>query len=198
MTTTDGILVIGDVHGKVDKYWKILRKNLSMKSIQVGDFGLREHHEWHLKNMESKQHKINFGNHDDYSFLESEHSLGDFSIDINEIMTVRGALSIDKYKRIEGVDWWSNEELNYNEMQQAIDTFIYNKPKVMITHDCPLMVQSALFGITDKSITNNGLQAMFEEHQPDIWIFGHHHKSRTESIEGTKFICLAELETYIL
>lgn len=47
-----------------------------------------------------------------------------------------------------------------------------------------------------KSQTRTMLQKMFEEHKPELWIFGHHHKSKDEVINGTRFICLDELETF--
>ena len=67
------LLIIGDVHGKVNEYWKILQKwDKRHCSIQVGDFGFKKQHEWHLKNIDFSQHQINFGNHDDYSFLHEQ------------------------------------------------------------------------------------------------------------------------------
>lgn len=190
------LVVIGDVHQKIDEYARII-KNIdnNINSIQVGDFGFANEHEWHLKNIDHTKHKINFGNHDDYTYLDKSHSLKNWSLSPNGIMTVRGAHSKDKALRFENIDWWPNEELNYEQMQDVIDLYIANKPKIMITHDCPYEVRQSLFGINDKSITTNGLQAMFEAHQPELWIFGHHHSSKNEIINGTKFICLSELET---
>lgn len=195
---TNNLLIIGDVHGKINDYWKIINKH-KIPSIQVGDFGFKKEHEWFLKNVDFNKNQINFGNHDDYTFLNEQHSLSNYSYaHESKIMTVRGAYSIDRGYRIENLDWWANEELNYEEMLNAIDFYNLNKPKIMITHDCPDYARRYLFDIRDKSITSNGLQAMFENHQPDIWIFGHHHKSRNQTINGTRFICLGELETLIL
>lgn len=53
-----------------------------------------------------------------------------------------------------------------------------------------------LFPYTDKSITRNLLQSMFEEHQPKLWLFGHHHRSKRKEINGTEFICVKELQTH--
>jgi len=193
------LLIIGDVHGKINNYWKILKSSGEYhSSIQLGDLGFKKEHQWHIDNIDCTKHRINFGNHDDYTYLNAAHSLGDWSVSKNGIMTVRGADSIDKYRRIEGLDWWPNEELNYDQMKHAIDTYILTKPKIMITHNCPREVSNDLFGIMEKSITTNGLQAMLEYHQPDLWVFGHHHKSKNEVINGTRFICLAELETLIV
>lgn len=193
------MLIIGDVHGKIDNYWKILQKNKNVNSIQVGDFGFKKQHEWFLKNIDYTQHKINFGNHDDYTYLYKPHSLGNFSFSKETcIMTIRGPYSVDKSYRTENIDWWANEELNYKEMQSAIDHYQYNKPKIVISHDCPFEIRKKLFDITEKSITTNGLQQMFEMHQPELWIFGHHHKSKNRIINGTHFICLEELEAITL
>lgn len=190
------LLIIGDVHGKINEYWKILNK-WKQNTIQVGDFGFSKEHIWHLKNIDPQKNKINFGNHDDYYFLDRPHSLNDFSFK-DGIMTVRGAYSVDKAERTEGIDWWANEELTYQQMGYAVNQYAEFEPKIMITHDCPHSVREALFHIQDKSLTTNGLEAMFQLHQPDLWIFGHHHKSVNELINGTRFICLAELETFKL
>lgn len=156
---TNKLVIIGDVHGKTSQYLKIL-KNIDedCETIQVGDFGFKNQHEWHLNNVDSTKHKINFGNHDDYTFLNKPHSLGKYTYFNNELMTVRGAYSIDKEYRTEGISWWANEELNYQEFQEAIDFYCLKKPKIMITHDCPQEVRKTLFGIEEKSITSNGLQ----------------------------------------
>lgn len=194
----EGLLIIGDVHGRINDYWKLVN-TYKGSSIQVGDFGFKKQHDWFLKNIDYTRNRINFGNHDDYSFLHKPHSLSNWSYDPRiELMTVRGAYSIDKAQRTENIDWWANEELNYVEMQDAIDFYNVNKPKIMITHDCPDQVRRYLFGIVNKSITSNGLQSMFEDHQPDLWIFGHHHRRKEEIINGTKFICLEELGTYMI
>jgi len=88
--------------------------------------------------------------------------------------------------------------MNQKEMQNAIDQYIKDKPKIIISHDCPNIVRKYFFNISDKSLTTNGMQFMFDSYKPDLWIFGHHHKSKNEVIEGTKFVCLSELEWVII
>ncbi len=200
----NGYLIIGDVHGKVDEYQEIVNKT-DLCTIQVGDFGFKFQHDWFLENIDYKQnfislggfrHMINFGNHDDTSYLDRYYSTGDYSVFCDNLMTVRGAESIDKNKRVEGIDYWSNEELSYTEMKEAIKTYEEYKPKIMVTHECPQSIREYFFGIKEDSLTSLGLQEMFEIHQPKLWIFGHHHRSKNEVINGTRFICLSELETY--
>jgi predicted phosphodiesterase len=192
-----GMTVIGDVHGKVKDYQKII--STVDNSIQLGDFGFMKEHTWHISKVDQNKHKIVFGNHDDTNFLNAPHSLGDTSWNAEtSILTIRGADSIDRYRRLEGVDWFRDEELTYKQLLDAHKLCVLHKPKIIITHDCPQEICIGLFGITDRSRTRQCFQSIFESHQPEIWLFGHHHRSKNITIEGTKFICLAELETYTL
>lgn len=198
-------LIIGDVHQKIYSYYAAIKRH-GGRSIQVGDFGFGEYHKWHLEHLDSNLHKIVFGNHEDYNYLYHPHSLSNFSYDAQEsLMTIRGAFSIDAWKRIEGIDLFAQQEqLSYMEMRRAVALAEEQKPRIIISHDCPEEVRASFFGIDpkinprDKSITTQGLQGLFEIHQPDLWVFGHYHKSKDEIVNGTRFICLAELETFIL
>jgi len=199
------ILVIGDVHQKIIQYYAAVKRH-GGRTIQVGDFGFAEYHKWHLNMLDSDKNKINFGNHEDYNYLHHPHSMGDFSYNASEsLMTIRGAFSIDAWQRYEGIDLFAQQEqLNYVEMRNAIELAEKQKPRIIISHDCPEEIRAHFFGIDiktnprDKSITTQGLQSLFESHQPDLWIFGHYHSSRNEVVNGTRFICLAELETFLL
>lgn len=190
------ITVIGDVHGKIDLYWKILNKVKSGSSIQVGDFGFRKHHTWHLKNI-ADNHKVLFGNHDDYTFLNEKHSLGNYTIINSAIMVIRGGFSIDRSQRIFGIDYFSNEELNCSEQNDIIEVYERVKPKIVITHESPkFLVDNFVSYVEAYSNTCRFLQYLYEVHQPDLWIFGHYHTDYNKIIDKTNFICLAELSTY--
>jgi len=164
-----------------------------------GDFGFKREWDWLTKNV-SANHLTNPGNHDYGPYVNSHaHSTGNYKFfpEYN-LFTVRGADSIDRIYRVEGRDWWSNEELNYQEQIDAYDNYILNKPRIVISHDCPQCIMEHLFPYTDKSQTRVMLQHMFEEHKPELWIFGHHHSHRDVNILGTRFICLEELQTHII
>jgi len=67
----------------------------------------------------------------------------------------------------------------------------------MVTHDCPWFFYNNIhsykrFG--NASRTANAFEEMFHIHKPERWIFGHHHTSIREVVQGCEFICLAELE----
>ena len=67
----------------------------------------------------------------------------------------------------------------------------------MVSHECPLCMK--IDSVTNKwkfdhnSRTELMLQSMFEIHQPDYWIYGHHHKFLEKDFNGTHFVCLHEL-----
>ena len=197
------ITIVGDVHGKINEYHDIIQA--CDYSICVGDFGFKREWDWFLDNIfdsTKNQHWINPGNHDYGPNMRYQinGSTGNYSyFDQFDIFTVRGADSIDKHLRTNGIDWFENEELNYSEQLAAYDSYVFHKPKIMITHDCPQSVMLQLFPISwsyGASQTRTMLDHMLLAHQPDIWLFGHHHRSVNHQINNTRFICLNELETY--
>ena len=194
------MLIVGDVHGKINEFYKILQKYPNEDIFQLGDFGFKKQHLWAKNNLKENQ-KIIFGNHDYYPMLNESYSVGNFKyFPTLNTFTIRGAQSIDKYIRTEGIDWFNNEELTYSEINELFDSILEIKPKIILSHTCPEIVQETLFGynsnnIKNKSRTTQMLQSLFELYQPEYWIFGHHHKSVNIQMNETKFICLTELET---
>lgn len=189
------MVIIGDVHGKVNQYWKLIQG--VTESLQLGDFGFKEQHDWFLENVNCDNHKVLFGNHDYYPYLDKPHSLSDYSYNpAYNLFTIRGANSIDKHVRLEGRDWFREEELEYSKFLPILDKYVELKPSIVVTHDCPQLVKEFMFGYPEKTSTNTYLQHCFEQHKPLLWIFGHYHTSKKEIISGTKFLCLDELETY--
>lgn len=182
------MLFIGDIHGYMDIYKLLIQGH--EESYQVGDLGMEDDYS-HLKHV-ALTHRFIKGNHDNYS-VSDPHDLGDYGVvetSLGKMGFVRGALSIDRNERVEGVEWFPNEELNYSEMSDAVEFLVNGKPDIMLTHDVPQQVMTHLFGYPDKSMTRNGLQALWSEHKPKLWVFGHHHQSRMVEIEGTNFVCV--------
>lgn len=198
MTTTQPrrpILVVGDVHGKLSRYHNLIQNKQPEQSIQLGDFGFSRQHDWFLNTMDCDRHKVLFGNHDDYGYLDREHSLGDFSVlHKGEIMTVRGGYSLDAARRTIGLDWWAEEEMSFEEWNRCIDTYTQTRPSIVLSHECPTAPLAQMFGHYNPSATSKGLQVLFEIHRPALWVFGHHHKAMRATINGTEFCCLAEVQ----
>jgi len=194
------MIIIGDVHGHHADYLDLIEK--ADFSVQVGDFGLK----WDcLANVDGSRHKVIGGNHDNYMIAPSyPHYLGDYGLVEHggiRFFFVRGEKSVDAHLRIEGRNWWREEEIDIPTGYNAIAAYEAAKPDIVISHGCPASVMP--FFITNSmkfnpSRTAQLLDAMLEIHRPQTWIFGHHHNSETLKDNGCFFRCLNELETFDL
>lgn len=189
------ITFIGDPHGKIDQLVDLIKGQTGM-FISVGDTGFEPQIEKLRQQFISEEFYSVVGNHDwiperySWPYMGDHCYFPEFSL-----FTIRGANSIDKHLRTEGLDWFSDEELNYKQQCEAYDVYVETKPKIVVSHDCPQSVMQSLFGYSEKSQTRIMLEHMFQVHQPELWVFGHHHKSKDVNINGTRFVCLSELET---
>ena len=197
------ITLIGDLHGKYEKYHRILsRQEENPYTLQVGDFGFRYDT---LKNVDSTRHLILPGNHDNYAACYNyPHFLGDYgytSLNRIEFFYYRGAYSIDRQYRTIGIDWWENEQVNIDQFMKARELYRDIKPEVMITHDCPQDIALQMLEPGQRAyenITSWALQELYNIHQPKLWFYGHWHRSVKIQHGNTQFVCLNELETYTL
>lgn len=199
-------LLIGDVHGKFGRYGKIISE--CENSIQVGDMGvgfLNNQGEPRANppydKMVAGGHRFIRGNHDNPSVCRNHTQwIPDGRVE-NDVMFIGGGLSIDRAYRTEGVSWWANEELSWEAFVWYIEEYADHQPQVMVTHECPESVAEHLCQylgwrkFDDPSRTRQAFQTMLELHRPKLWVFGHWHHSFDQVIEGTRFVCLDELET---
>lgn len=181
---------IGDVHAKFDNYSRII--STSLPTIQVGDFGCG------FKPVPEMLEKDTFirGNHDNPEICKSTKGwIADGHYD-GSIFYVGGAFSIDRFNRTAGIDWWPDEELDIGEFYSIMDNYEQIKPNIVVSHDGPVPIINYIMGHHnfDNSRTQQALTSLLHIHTPKLWIFGHHHKSYDETINGCRFICLAELE----
>ncbi len=188
------VRIIGDVHGYKQPYLQLVSQ--ADFSVQLGDMDFNYEH---LRKLDPLNHCFVPGNHDNYHTLPAHafhKPYGMATIGELEFMYVRGAFSIDRQWRIMGVSWWEEEEMRYEDGLKAVEFALKNKHKVILSHDCPFSVYDRV--VTNKyklegSRTATILQSIFELHQPDLWVFGHHHKDIKFEVDGTTFICLNEL-----
>lgn len=211
------ITIIGDVHGKTKAYTQLLRRlGPDTPSIQIGDMGLG------FKGvglpppgtaMPAGNHKFFRGNHDSPEKCCKHPSyLGDWGFDKNwSLFWIAGAWSIDRDYRIEGISWWSDEELSYAELTRTLDAYVAAKPRFVLSHDCPESASTVLLydlmgpyffakRQCSTSRTCAALENMLAAWAPEEWIFGHYHVDKEFKVPGyrTKFRCVAELSTYAL
>ena len=194
------MIFVGDVHGKFSQFGKIVEDNPGKRIWQVGDMGIGF---GQYPSAFSPNVRFIRGNHDN-PLLCGPHInyLGDYGVEIirenkelRSVFYVSGAFSTDQLYRTEGRDWWRGEELTYRQGQDCIDEYVKFRPEIVLSHDCPKSVVELICGTANNTATNQLLQAVFELHQPKLWVFGHHHISWQQKVQGTQFICLNELET---
>lgn len=201
---------IGDVHGMFSQYLSIVEHDPE-ESIQLGDFGIgfRRGGQYskctRMTHPEATQytdcrpplhHKFIRGNHDNPDKCrEHPNYMGEFGIHKDEIFFVSGSWSIDRAWRTPGVDWWEQEELNYEELQRAIDLFKTSFPRIVISHDCPFEINKVMYP-HDPTPTRTSLafDAMLCEWRPPLWVFAHYHTRKDFVHYGTRFVCLDELQ----
>jgi hypothetical protein len=208
------ITFIGDVHGKTDRYQKILRqKFVGQRTFQVGDMGIgfKGVPGLHKDIMTSGDHKWIRGNHDDPEKCKGLYGyMGDYGyLPEDKLFFLGGAYSIDYAWRVPGVSWWAGEENSMEQLQKAIDLFIEVKPEYVVSHDCPsriseYMLQVVIPGFRNEKLecmhsrTAAALQQMLDIHMPKEWVFGHYHIDQSFTWRGTKFTCVSELSTYTI
>jgi predicted phosphodiesterase len=195
------LTIIGDVHGRIKEYERIV-KNSKNPTLQIGDFGFAPEYKWlnEQSGIDPLTNKVLRGNHDDYT-VDSPHLIGDFGLtDLGgtPFFFIRGAFSIDKRDRTPHVDWWPEEELTPEEMDECFTFYKYVKPSIVISHDCPMSVNRLMYSLIYPSRTIQFLDDCFNAHKPNLWIFGHHHVTRKILVSKTVFQCIGELDTYEL
>jgi predicted phosphodiesterase len=197
------LTIIGDVHGKYERYYKIIRQTeVHPYTVQLGDFGFKYNT---LTNLDPNNHKVLGGNHDNYDIIHKyPHYLGDYGISVVgevEFFYYRGAYSIDRQYRTVGIDWWEQEQVSIDQFMKARELYRETKPNIVITHDCPQNIASQMLLPHQKAYENMtgwALQELLNIHEPEYWFFGHWHDSRNIKYGNTNFMCLDELETHTI
>ena len=207
------IRFIGDVHGKFRRYSTIL-DNSPHPTIQVGDMGVGFRDWPHgepgksppYDKMLAGGHRFIRGNHDNPAVCKRHNQYISDGTFMNGIMFIGGALSIDKAYRIQDFSYWEDEELSSPELNELVYQASVIQPPMMVTHECPESIAEMVVNQNNPangqikldprfaSRTRQAVQSLFELHQPKLWIFGHWHVPFEATINGTRFVCLPELE----
>lgn len=208
------LYVIGDVHGKLDQFLKIVRQidkedKGPRTIVQLGDLFVNPHHFSPLnKALSSLKNIYTFKGNHEYWLNSLDSDLGDFGTipGCDSTLFVRGAFSIDyKYQKQVGC-FNPYEELTESQGNKALDLYEKIKPEVVIAHDAPRSIANLIgnpdflrnFGFDpDKftTATSELLQEMVNISPPKLFVHGHFHRSYQKKIGNTLFIGLGELQT---
>lgn len=216
--------IIGDVHGQVDDENLMTRGAPTYSqlitavpySIQIGDMGDGDTYDFLKAHVDLARHRFFPGNHDHYDQLPP-HTLGDFG-GVNwggvDLFFVRGAASTDREKLLRvGRDlgrtlWFAEEELTDAQMFHVEQQFLAARPRIMLSHDAPTSIARFAWqharrlgppnpgNVFQPSRTNQFLSRLLEQHAPELWLFGHHHRDCQTHEGETLFVCVGELSYY--
>jgi hypothetical protein len=169
-------------------------------SIQLGDFGLFNKAD--LRSVENipLSHTFIRGNHDNPEICTKvPNYLGDFGFYDEEktIFFVSGAYSVDQSMRIPFVEWWPDEELSAQQMNDVMSLIRKHRPTTILSHAAP---QSLIPHVVSTSYTNTSpterlFEDIFQQYPPDLWVAAHYHQSFDRNFKHTRFVVLDELET---
>lgn len=199
------MILCGDCHGHLEKYLRILTEadEREVPTMLLGELGFKKEHNWFISHKFNLRHKIIFGNHDYFPYLNKPYSMGRFKAwtePKGSFFSIAGAFSIDKKYRTEGVTWFAEEEMSVGEQSECLALYEKFKPSYVLTHDGPESVIDDFFNYTYKfpngNYTNKFYDTLLHYHKPKAWVFAHHHCSMDKVIDGTRFICLNEMETF--
>lgn len=193
-----GVLtVVGDVHGRIKDFNILAKKKGHL--VQIGDMG------FNYSDLQLGENQYFFpGNHDNFG-ASHPRCLGNFKklhgtlfLENKNIFWVGGAFSIDKNFRIMGRDYFPQEDMPWEEADEALSLYKDLKPEIVLSHDVGTDIARHFFTYPRwfRAMQNCLMDEMFKHHQPKIWVFGHHHKSVRCSLHDTLFVCLNELEAF--
>jgi predicted phosphodiesterase len=176
--------------------------------IICGDFGFiwdgDKRDDGRLRHWEQKRYTVLFvdGNHENFEALNKYHvedwhggkvhvirknvlhlMRGQvFNISGNKFFTFGGALSTDQIQRIEGRDWWKEEEASYKEIHDALSVLDKHNWEVdyVLTHAAPeKIVLNRISKIVNlyklESSTERFLDEVYSNLKFKHWFCGHYH-----------------------
>lgn len=216
MTT---VRFIGDVHGKWDRYKKLIKHSPQGTSLQLGDFGVGFYKPYSdplelmgqnppYSTMAKGSNYFIRGNHDNpfvcanHSFWVKDGAYAPLKDAEGEVFCVGGAASIDVVYRTKDYTWWEEEELSYAQFMDVISAYETLKPDIVATHDLPESACQVIMGMgglkkythPETSRTRQALDNLLDMHKPAVWLHGHWHVSYRKVYRGVEFIGVGECE----
>jgi predicted phosphodiesterase len=186
---------IGDVHRKFGQLTPLITKD---SCLQVGDM-MVGYPQYTYPKVLPPNFRFIRGNKDNPSACYGHPNyLGDCGYLQNiSLFYLSGAWSINWRYLTRDYDFWSDEELGYEELAAALEMYRECKPTIMVSHECPDIAFNEIFNRDLlPTRTSSALGIMLEHHQPDYWFFGHYHNSKEKKVGKTNFVCIGELDYY--
>lgn len=198
--------------------------------LVLGDFGIGFHkQEYYIQEYNRSKKKLEKydlvihvmrGNHDDPSYFDEPikldfprlHFLSDhkvYNICDRKIYVVGGANSTDiiyktfsgeEKRRIEGIDWWSDEDIKRipnSDLPASVD--------IIVSHSAPISFEPVVKRFDETPLDQyekilderKYLSEILNNVRADYWFYGHYHHYYSGSYGELLYRCLPELEFYL-
>jgi len=100
-------------------------------------------------------------------------------LDGTRVMFCGGADSIDKFWRVPGESWWSQEAIDHKDMARLPNQADPVRGRIdwIISHTCPSSFKLGKLGegAKEKDVSKGYLDQIFTAFKPKRWWFGHYH-----------------------
>lgn len=215
------ILILGDGHGNLEP---IVSSPKDSIIIHVGDVGfsqkasgwLKERHLIYLQRiLDSKNIDLYlaYGNHDDQFYWREYKNpfsrihfcdTGLHMIEGLSFFFICGAISIDRFRRVEGVSYWKNEGVDFKKVFAEITKV--SQVDYVISHTAPSSFYPYGFNnilwafqedadlkedlLEERNLMEEVKKRLFTKFNIKGWVRGHFHESNVEYIDGVKDILL--------
>lgn len=224
------MLFVGDIHRKFDVIFDhCIKYGYKGNIFQVGDFGIGFNKEsWELDLIDSINNTMKLlectlyvirGNHDDPKYFK-EHKydksnlifIEDYEVielEGKKIFCLGGGISVDRIWRTEGIDYWQNEGVSFNE--KKIPSYPID---IIVTHIKPTFAPPNgryphfiyTNAMQDKKLLNdllmegNRMEIIYNKlNKSNLtnYFYGHYHESFSyKHNDGVDFKCLNENEFF--
>ena len=194
------VLVVGDVHGRFTEFRQAIEKLKPEMVLSTGDFGYWPD-KYNIEGLwDDNQIPIYFcdGNHEDHSVLKNYDEITEIADNVFYmprgstlqlpngmiVLFMGGAVSIDRDIRCEGLNYFIEEELTYDDLP-AEDL---DEVDIVISHTKPTGIDIEIDIVDDASM--EVLDEVFEMYRPHKWYFSHFHIYKFIESDNCKWYCL--------
>lgn len=226
------LIFIGDVHGEFHQlaHRLAVRKIRDSVLVQVGDFGVGFYEKVVEEENLAKLNKtlkagnnllyVIRGNHDNPAYFDKWQKIGnirfvpDYSVlelDGYTVFLAGGAISIDRTSRIQGKNYWKEEEFVFDVERLETSLKEVERVDIVVTHNAPaefwpfqinyLVTAYArrddeliLHLARERELHSKLLKHLTSKFDPSHWYYGHFHTIEDGEYNGLKYHVLGESE----
>jgi len=204
------ILAVGDVHGAFERLNYLIDQEKPDIILQVGDFGYWPRLEdQELGGINTSRTRIYFceGNNDDLDYLNALVKTPGQPVEIapnliymprgsvleledgRRVLFMGGGLSVDRWRRYEGWDWFPEEIITEQDLAHLPEPPI----DIVISHTCPEefpIEKARRHKSKDVDPSRQMLSRVLHKYHPSFWYFGHWHTCGEGIYQDTAWVCL--------